>query len=144
MKMRKAFSPVIFTGLFIILLSPLTGCSGGVKASLGEKFVLHVGQTAQIEYEPLSITFNKVSADSRCPSNVTCVRAGEAVCDVTVTYKGSPFSVTLMQTGSTAQAMEPFQGYALVFSLEPYPVAGKQISPSDYRLNLTVNKMTSD
>ncbi len=140
--MRKTFLAVVFTGLFIILLAPLTNCAGGIKAKLGEKFPLHVGQTAQIENESLSITFNKVSADSRCPSNTLCVRAGEAICDVTVTYKGSPYSVTLMQTGSTAQAMEPFQGYALVFSVEPYPVAGKQISPSEYWLNLTVNKMT--
>jgi hypothetical protein len=131
--------------MFILLPGLLLSCAGTgelVKADLGQKVTLRIGQTAQIESEQLSIRFNGISGDSRCPGGVTCVWAGEVNCDVTVTYKGSSADITLTQSGLTEPpAEETYQEYRLIFSVEPYPEAGKQISPADYRLILTVNKL---
>jgi len=141
-KMRKTFLPVIFTGLLVLLLGLLTGCAGGseIKTKLGQQFTLHIGQTAQIEGEQLSITFDGVSEDSRCPRDVLCIRAGEVKCEVTITYQGSASSITLIQPGMTEPPSETYQVYTFIFSVDPYPEAGKQIPDSDYRLNLTVKK----
>jgi hypothetical protein len=128
----------------IILLGPLLGCAGtdgSIKTTLGQEFTLRLGQTAQIEGEQLSITFNGVSEDSRCPRDVLCIRAGEVKCEMTVTYQGSSSSITLIQPGMTEPASETYRGYRIIYSVEPYPDAGKPISPAEYRLNLTVQKL---
>src|SRR4030066_174537 len=141
--MREALSKYI-SCLFIVLLGLGTGCAGSselVKADLGQEFSLHIGQTAQIENEPLAIRFNAVAGDSRCPKNVTCVWAGEVKCDVTVTYQGSSSNITLTQPGLTEPPSETYKGYKLIFSVQPYPEAGKQISTEEYRLILTVDKL---
>jgi len=86
------------------------------------------------------ITFDEVIGDSRCPRNVTCIWAGVAISRVTIKYKGVNYSLALNQPGLTEQAKEVFIDYTLNYSLNPYPVAGKEISPRDYRLTMSITK----
>ena len=51
----------------------------GTVASLGQEFDLRVGGSARISGEPLTITFESVVTDSRCPTNTTCVFEGDAI-----------------------------------------------------------------
>ena len=140
-KVKIVSSTLLLCSLLILTLVLSIGCASGVlKASLGKQVSLRIGQTAEIDGEQLSITFDSVSEDSRCPKGVMCIRAGEVKCSVTVTYKDSPSVITLVQPGTTEPATETYERYTLVYSVEPYPEAGRPISDSDYRLNLTVEK----
>ena len=132
------------TGFFIVLLGLCTGCAGSdgfVKADLGQEVSLRIGQTAQIENEQLSIRFNGISGDSRCPRGVQCFWAGEVKCDVTVTYQGASSNITLTQPGIREPYPETYKGYLFIISVQPYPEAGKQISTAEYRLKMTVEKL---
>jgi hypothetical protein len=134
--------PYLLIFLPIILFS-LPGCTGnqaGVTVGVGETFTIGVGQSARINGEDIVITFDGVIGDSRCPRNVTCVWAGVASCRVTIIHKGVNYSLALNQPGLTEQAKESFIDYTLNYSLDPYPIAGKEISPRDYRLTMTVKK----
>ena len=139
--MKKIFLPVIFAGL-VLLLGVSAGCTVDkvVKTDLGQEFSLGIGQTALIQSEQLAVRFDGIAGDSRCPSGVTCIWAGEVSSNVTVTYQGSPSNITLTQSGAEQSTEAVYKQYALIFSVEPYPQAGKQISDADYRLNLTVEK----
>lgn len=86
------------------------------------------------------ITFNEVIGDSRCPQNVNCIWEGVASSRVTIIRQGANYSMALNQPGSTDQAKQAFIDYTLTHSLNPYPIAGEEISPEDYRLTLTVTK----
>ncbi len=133
----------IVSCLLILLLGLLIGCIAtgeALKADPGQKFTLRIGQTAEIKNEPLAIRFNGVTGDSRCPKGVTCVWAGEVKCDATVTHQGASSNITFTQMGSTEPSSETYKGYKFTFSVQPYPEAGKQIAPADYRLVLTVEK----
>ena len=56
----------------LALLPGLAACAPArVQASLGQEFTLKLGQSARIQSEGLTLTFNDVSEDSRCPSGVT-------------------------------------------------------------------------
>ena len=44
-----------------------------------EPFSLAVGETVTVDGTDLSLTFAAVPRDSRCPRDVTCIVAGEAV-----------------------------------------------------------------
>jgi hypothetical protein len=124
------------SGLLMLLLGLLLGCAGK-----SEVLKINLGQEVSLHIEHLAIRFNGITGDSRCPRGVLCIRAGEVTGDVTVTHNGSASDITLTQSGLTEPPAEAtYQDYKLVFSVEPYPEAGKQMSPEDYILNLTVEK----
>jgi hypothetical protein len=134
---------LIFAALIIVLTLPLmlTACSSNqISAALGTQFTLPAGKTAIINGESLKIKFVEVTADSRCPTGVQCVQAGQADCLMLI-YKGdSQSSITFTQQGSNEVNSADFNVYNIKFVLEPYPAAGKQIKPEDYNLVLTVTK----
>jgi hypothetical protein len=126
-----------------IAIFPSTGCSNNqaaVMVGLGETFTIGVGQSARITEEDMTVTFNGVIGDSRCPQNVTCVWEGVASSNITIVYQSKDYTVVLNSPGLTGQAKENFINYTLTYSLNPYPREGEEISPEDYRLTLTLTR----
>ena len=143
--MKKSWSMI--AGLTVVIVAiaifPSTGCSNNqvaVTVGLGETFTIGVGDSAQIAGEDMTITFNEVIGDSRCPQNVTCVWEGVASSNITIVYQGKDYTLVLNSPGLTDQAKEPFNDYTLTYSLNPYPREGEEISPNEYRLTLTLTK----
>lgn len=58
-----------------------------IEAQLDQEFQLSVRQVALIESESLSITFLDVLEDSRCPSDVVCIWAGNAEVELEVSFR---------------------------------------------------------
>jgi len=111
-----------------------------MTVGLGETFTIGVGQSAQITGEDMMITFNGVIGDSRCPQNVTCVWEGVASSNITIVYQGNDYTVVLNSPGITERATDTFIDYTLTYNLNPYPREGEEISPNEYRLNMTLTK----
>jgi hypothetical protein len=59
------------------------------EVHLNQPFILALGQTARLEEADLSLTFSDLLEDSRCPSQVTCVWAGQAIIRVRVQQGGA-------------------------------------------------------
>ena len=114
-----------------------------VSVPLGQEFSLSVGHRALIAGEDLRIEFVDVVADSRCPSDVVCIWAGEVKCLVELVSSGSAERVELTEPGLTGDTnRQAYKGYELSFTVTPYPVSTKPIERGDYRLMLTVRKGT--
>jgi hypothetical protein len=94
-----------------------------IYVNLDEKFMLQTGQAAIVKTEELTFTFVEVLADSRCPRDVECIWAGEAVISVKVNIKGQeygPFKMTTRDYPSVLQV----EGYSVFFvDLLPYPIS---------------------
>src|SRR5687768_6673575 len=77
--------------LSIVAVLAACACSGSPtqpdRIPAGRPFDLGVGQSAMTT-DGLRIRFDTVRSDSRCPSNVMCVRAGEAVIAITLSLPG--------------------------------------------------------
>ena len=86
------------------------------------------------------ITFDEVTADSRCPNGVVCIWAGEARSRITITQGGIPHTLELIQPGFSEQAQETFGEYTITHRLSPHPREGVAIAPDQYRLTLMVTK----
>jgi len=130
--------------LFLCVILAASSCSESeyVEADLNEEFSLSIGQHASILGEDLTVTFEEVAEDSRCPSNVTCVWAGRVSCIVTVVHEGSSYRMTLTQPGLTSEyALDVYEEYELAFHVTPYPEAGKTIANDAYRLHLIISKL---
>jgi hypothetical protein len=85
-----------------------------------------------------SVCFDKVVTDSRCPVNVVCVWAGEAIAGFTFRSGNNiPVSVDL-QTGTKDTVIN---GYNFSFpDLLPYPQTEHQVQPADYIARIIIKK----
>ena len=140
--MRKYLRLTIFLVLAVILVG-VGGCfknQVAVTVGLGENFTIGIGKSARITGEDMVITFDEVIGDSRCPQNVTCVWAGVASMRVTIIRQNVNYSMALNESGLAEQSQADFIDYTLTYSLNPYPIAGKEISSKEYRLTMTVTK----
>lgn len=87
--------------------------------------------------------FKKVIADSRCPKNIMCVRAGEADVLVAIYKKGNFIKNQKIRIDASGYVMESsnlvfitkdFKIYG--FSLSPYPDGVDEISEKGYQLEI--------
>jgi hypothetical protein len=75
------------------IVAALSACASvepTVPAEPGVAFSLPVGKTAAINGSGTRLTFHQVREDSRCPTDVVCVWAGDARIEVTVSRNGVP------------------------------------------------------
>jgi hypothetical protein len=107
--------------------------------SLGEPFTLAPGQTAQVQGTGLAVTFESVSADSRCPVDVTCVWEGDAVVLVSA-RPGSAAPRELHTSGRNASEAEVGEYRVRLVELTPVPRQGASPAPGDYRATLVVTR----
>lgn len=131
---------LLFTAIGLVSFAACFNNQAAFTAGLSEAFTLGAGQSARIAEEDMTVTFNGVTGDSRCPQNVTCVWEGVATSDVTIVYRGRDYAIVLNSPGLTEQATEKFIDYTITYSLNPYPKEGDDISPGDYRLTLTFTR----
>jgi|WetSurMetagenome_2_1015567.scaffolds.fasta_scaffold88289_1 hypothetical protein len=150
--MSTALAPTLFRHVFrfslsaIFLLSVLlvTGCSlntGLLKADLGQQTTVKVGQTLEVNNEPLKIKFSEVISDSRCPTGAQCIWQGEVSVRLEITFQNTKYTKVITQPGLTSDTSDAeFDGYSIKLNVLPYPAVGKKIESADYQLQTTVNK----
>jgi len=130
--------------VFLCVVLTVSSCSRSddVQALLNEELCLSIGQHASLTGEDLVVSFEEVTEDSRCPSDVTCVWAGRVSCVVELTHAGSSYRMILTEPGLTSEyTREEYEEYQLAFHVIPYPEAGKKIANDTYRLHLIVSKL---
>ncbi len=135
--MKKSIAILAILGVAFLLCS-IFACQDNTAS--GREFTLSIGQTVAISGEDLKITFLEVTSDSRCPSGVTCIWAGEVVCAVRIEEGTQTSIVDFIQSGNTNDYSQMTYGnHRYTFKVEPYPISGQEISDKDYRLILAVN-----
>ena len=132
---------LILLGILVVLALGVAGCGKSnpneIQVTANTTFDLAVGKTAIVKGESISIKFDSVTEDSRCPTGVTCIWAGQAKCNMSIIQNGVTTAVVLTQSGGSEGTMQGFAGkYQVSFLLNPYPKAGSQINPQDYVLSM--------
>lgn len=105
-------------------------------AKLDFPFHLRINQTAIIKTENVSIQFLDIVEDSRCPSDVRCIWAGQVTISVNITkYCDSPhrMNLTVGPLGSNSSIGELDNYKIQLLQVQPYPKASTgQINEADY------------
>ena len=103
---------------------------------------LRNGQLVKLRGTKLAIKFVAVENDSRCPSDVTCVWAGNASVRLRLSSGRNSRTVKLNTSGgSSLPAETEFRGYKVkLVGLSPYPRSGRKIPARDYIATLLVSK----
>jgi hypothetical protein len=140
--------------LTVIVLAALVtaGCNDNPvtpadQFSLGEPFTVREGQKIYSHSEKLTIQFNNVAYDGRCPIGVKCFWEGLAELDIGVIPDGSKgINVRAGITGSgdgLEYRAEAYEYTIIVKTLEPYPFSLEimmPIVPLPYMATLTIEK----
>jgi len=140
--MKSGLLSIIAGFMLLGLVTGLSGCSNqpaGLSAELDQGIILEPGQTVVLPNESLSIRFVEVISDSRCPTGVQCIWAGEVTSLIEIDYQDQKKNMVLKQPGSSA-GEDQFVNFQLSFTVEPYPEAGSEIKADDYRLHITISR----
>jgi hypothetical protein len=136
--MTRLHSVPRFLVVFALLAAGCAGHSiGPTRTPLGQPFELRTGSSAAVE-GGLNVTFERVPADSRCPMDALCVRAGEALVALTVSQDGRNAAARELRI-DPAGSETSYRGYSIkLLALAPYPRSDRQILPEDYIATLAV------
>lgn len=104
----------------------------GVQVPTGSGFDMIVGQEVQVQGTPLTIRFVGISEDSRCPSDVQCVWAGDAVARVVLSSQGTAGTEASLHTTLDPKSVT-FAGYTVrLTAVKPVPRSGTSIPAASY------------
>jgi len=138
---RVAYHGKVFAARIFLVVSMLcAGCGGNSTqpshTPLGQPFELRSGASAMLD-GGLTITFDRVASDSRCPMNALCIWAGDAVVAVSILGSGGGPVQRQLHTQDGSEAS--YLAYSIkLLALAPYPRTDRQILPEDYVATLTV------
>jgi hypothetical protein len=127
-----------------LLVAAATACSspnepGGVFRT---EVTLRPGQVTAVASTPLRIGFERVAADSRCPSTALCIQSGDALVVFSVSVGGQGGAEIRLRTsgGTTGQDLiAEVAGYELsIAGLQPYPETTTPIPSTDYRVTVSI------
>lgn len=141
---------------FILIFIISSGCSEtkntitepetSQKYNLDTQIKLAINQNLLIESEGLKVKFLKVTEDSRCPSDVTCIWAGQVGVLVNVSQNGKDLGdINLVLGPDKELAEKKINGYLIrLVKVDPYPISTKKIEPSDYKITVIISKYIDD
>lgn len=91
-----------------------------------------------------SLRFKNVISDSRCPKDVTCIWAGEAIITVEVYEDGKCIEEKVISVASSNIPLK-FSAKDIIYSisnlnLTPLPSVKKEKLPEDYKLHMNVRE----
>lgn len=114
--------------------APVPSTASSVEAPLRINGSLQVGSS-----RPLTVTFQDVEQDSRCPADVQCAWAGDAAIVLRLSRDGRSAGTTLHTTLEPTEV--EYEGYEVrLVSVEPTPRADRETPKSEYRVTVRVTQ----
>jgi hypothetical protein len=133
-----------------LLVSLLSGAAAAMCSSApaepaqspGREITLAPGASARVPNTDLTIAFEQVVEDSRCPVGTTCVWAGDAAIALRVERQNAaPARFTLHTDLPSARDVEQSGSRIGLVSLTPRPTAAGKPRPEDYRATLSIESV---
>jgi hypothetical protein len=118
------------------------GCGTATAPSgpLDRQVVIAAGRTMSIGEAGVSIRFEGVLGDSRCPADAMCIQGGDAIVRLDVDGLGRR-AMHELHTGDTRITARHEDVRISLVQLEPYPFGSRPpIEPDDYRVTLRLTR----
>ena len=122
----------------VVLMTACDRSPTGATVPINSEFVLAPGQRAVIDGADISIQFEGVEGDSRCPADAFCIQGGDARVRVEVRSARGHREYEL-HTGDMQPVRHDDVTIHLV-QLAPYPFSSRTIAPEEYRATLRVTR----
>lgn len=124
-----------------VCLSLVLGCAASTaSAPLGDEFTAAPDQPVGISGTEHRITLKSVQSDSRCPTDVICVWAGNAEVVFRVEAPGIDTTV-MLNTGIEPRAARVLDLRIELIALAPAPRSDAPVAAKDYRATLVARRV---
>ena len=125
-----------------LLLLTACGTHGPEQEDFPQTFELRPKAAKKVSND-LSIRFNTVLEDSRCPAGTQCPWEGNA--EILLELSGGDLETVHLNTGGMFPRTELYNGYSITLDeLKPHPAQGTSIEPSDYTAVISVDLESED
>ncbi|MEH3143337.1 MAG: hypothetical protein PGN37_24930 [Mycobacterium kyogaense] len=131
-------------GCVIVCAATTLALATGGTAAAEPVLVLAGGQQASVAGSAVTVRFDRVLEDSRCPALVDCVWAGQARIALVVESDGTPPQTVELSTYPASDATGPTArvgAHAVTLrALDPYPQSPQDsIALQDYRATVAID-----
>jgi hypothetical protein len=110
-----------------------------VQQAGGQPQAVRVGASVSVAGSRSVITFERVSGDSRCPSDAKCIWEGDAVVVLRVSGEGDDSATLELHANARfAQQGEAHGVRVTLERLEPYPSTERPVSADQYVAHLSI------
>ena len=140
--MKTHLSSRISAGSLALLAAcaPATDEPSGPSPSVavvGDTAFLELPMGRSADNGEISVTFDAVTEDSRCPSDVQCVWAGNG--GVRLTLAGGEETDVVIVNSTVSPREISFRGYSIGYrELAPYPTSTERPDPAAYVVRIAV------
>jgi hypothetical protein len=118
----------------------ITAAPNVVHSTSPAEVVLAIGDEARVD-ALLRVGFMSVPSDSRCPTSVVCVWAGDGAAEISYGLGDGPSFPDTLHTTLDPKSVD-FGAYRLtLLALTPYPSTTRPIPARDYRARLRVERI---
>jgi hypothetical protein len=124
---------------FCLVALAACGSRPTAPSPVDQSVTLAPGQVATVEGTSLSLRFDGVTGDSRCPADAICITGGDAQVHIAVAPSAGARRDYTLHTGDMRPVKHDDLTIALV-ELSPYPFSARPIQPSDYRATLRLTR----
>lgn len=126
---------------FLFLFAATTASPPVTKeAALDQEFEIKLGQQVSIKKEGLKISFSNVSEDSRCPTGVDCIWAGNGKVVLKLSKARKRAAWMTLNTGVDPKQDDYREYDVKLVNLNPYPKKDSKIKKRDYVATLVVSR----
>ena len=145
---RAVFPPVAVRALLVLAFGVAAAVSAASCATtppdpspsqtvrdvtLGQEFTLRAAESVRIAGTDFLMTFDRVTEDSRCPTNVNCVWAGNAVVRLTARVAGATGGNLELHTTTADKREAAVDGFRVqLVRLAPTRADGTPITQDQY------------
>jgi len=113
----------------------------GEVIRLGEEFALKINKKAVIEGEGLTVVFESVLEDGRCPKGVDCIWAGNARIRIRSSKQGQTPAIIELNTYDGPKSSSYLEYEVRLVELKPRPKASEAVRPHEYIATLMIKKV---
>jgi len=117
-----------------------SGPSASDVVNIDRDFDLKPGQTARVDGTALTVSFVGVPEDSRCPTDVVCVWAGNGAVSLTTTDDTGAKTTVVLNTTLSPRSVRSSAYEISLTGLKPAPKQGSPIPLADYVATLRITR----
>ena len=143
----------ILASLYLVwILAACQTANPTIEAAMNTEFTLARDQSARIKTTDMTVTFNSVLSDDRCPIEVECAASGPVTISLSIQHEGEDFPTNVtLQTFTDQEGRAPTGEFGgidasadigdhliYVVGVVPYPRNLSGIKASDYQATLVV------
>jgi len=129
--MRKTILTLLLTLVFGSFL----------QAQTNQKVTVQVNQQKTLSKSKITIKFVSLVDDSRCPTDVQCIQAGNGEIKIELRKVGSATKTVNLNTNTQPQSVS-FSGYTIkLIDLNPNPASNIRINRNGYTATFVINKI---